>query len=181
MKTTGDIFNSSRTKFLLQHFLYQSQSQYITTALMGGGGTEESLKDKFGAEWQDHLLQFEKSYAEVERQAKAAGLPVVVAYLPSRVQAAMLSSGRWPAGYDPYSLDNELRRVVERHGGSYLGLLQGFRAIPNPETGYYPVDSHPNAAGHAMIARMLAKELTSGSVPALAAAYQSQVTLGHGQ
>jgi len=51
----------------------------------------------------------------------------------------------------------------------YIDILPDFRTIPNPEQGYFPVDRHPNADGHSMISRMLAKELTSGVIPELRA------------
>ncbi len=172
LDTFHDVFAASRTKFLLQHFLYMSPSQYIVASLSHGGGTQESLRDRLSAEWQDHLLQFDKSYAEVQQRATKAGVPLVVVLVPGRVQAAMISAGQWPAGYDPYGLDNELHRIVEKHGGTYIPVLQDFRAIPNPEHDYYPVDSHPNASGHAILAGLLAKELTSGAIPTLGAPAQ---------
>jgi hypothetical protein len=99
--------------------------------------------------------------------------------LPNRAQAAMISMGEWPAGYDPYKLDAELRSIVTSHGGIYIDILPDFRAIPNPEQHYLPVDSHPDAGGHAIIAAMLAKELTGGAVPALKVPAQNQVAREH--
>jgi hypothetical protein len=89
----------------------------------------------------------------------------------------MISMGKWPDGYDPYKLDNELRAIITRHGGIYIDILPGYRALPNPEEDYFPVDGHPNASGHAIISGMLAKALTNGSIPALKAATQPQAGL----
>jgi hypothetical protein len=93
----------------------------------------------------------------------------------------MISVGEWPADYDPYKLDEEVRAIIESHGGIYIDILPDFRAVPNPERHYFPVDGHPDAAGHAMIAGMLAKELTSGAVPALKASPVSQSALSIGK
>jgi hypothetical protein len=84
----------------------------------------------------------------------------------------MISLDEWPAGYDPFRLDNELRSIVTRYGGIYIDILPEFRSIPNPEQYYFPVDGHPDSEGHAMIASFLAKELTGGAVPELRADMQ---------
>jgi hypothetical protein len=75
--------------------------------------------------------------------------------------------GDWPGGFDPYKLDNDLRSIVVSHGGTYVDILPGFRAIPNPQLGYYAIDGHPNAAGHATITRLLSEKLVDGAVAGL--------------
>ena len=85
----------------------------------------------------------------------------------------MISLGKWPAGYDPYKLGEEVRAIVTSHGGAYIDILPDFRTVPDPEQYYYPIDNHPDARGHAIIADMLAKELTSGAVPTFTAVDQT--------
>jgi len=85
--------------------------------------------------------------------------------------------GEWPKGYDPFKLDNELRSIIVRHGGSYVDVLPDFVTIPNPHWGFFPIDGHPNAEGHATITRLLANALTDGAVPALRAGTQPQAKL----
>ena len=105
------------------------------------------------------------------RKAETADVPLAVVLVPNRAQAAMISMGEWPAGYDPYQLDNEVRAIVTNHGGMYAGILPNFRKIPNPEKGYFSFDGHLNAKGYAMIAEMMAEKLTGGAIPALKAAH----------
>jgi hypothetical protein len=93
----------------------------------------------------------------------------------------MISTREWPAGFDPYKMDNELRTIVVNHGGTYIDILPDYRNIPNPAQGYLPVDGHPNAEGHAMISRMLAEELTNGAIPALRVTAQPQVVQESGR
>jgi hypothetical protein len=113
------------------------------------------------------LKQFDVYAASIASKARAAGKPLVAVMIPQRGQAAMISMGIWPDGFDPYKLNNELRSMIVGHGGTYVDILPGFRQIPNPEQYFLPVDGHPKAEGHAIISRLLVKELTSGSVPAL--------------
>jgi hypothetical protein len=95
--------------------------------------------------------------------------------LPERGQAAMISMGEWPTGFDPYKIGSQVKAIIQSHGGTYIDVLHGFRTIPNPELDYLPVDGHINAEGHAILSGLLAKGLTGGAVPALRITTQPQV------
>jgi hypothetical protein len=170
----------SKTTLMVQHCIYKNQSLFVNSSLKqeDGGGR---LGGEMNAAWLSHLKQFDSYAADIEKQAQTAGVPLVAVLVPDRAQAAMISMGEWPQGYDPYKLDDELRSIITRHGGIYIDILPDYRNIPNPEQGYLPVDGHPNANGHATISKLLAKELTNGAVPALRAAAQSQVALEQGR
>jgi hypothetical protein len=113
------------------------------------------------------LTHLDSIAADIEGRAKDAGVPIVVVLVPNRAQAAMLSMNNWPAGYNPYKLDDELRSIVTCHGGIYISIARYYREVPAPELKYFPIDGHPDADGHAMLTWMLAKELTAGSIPEL--------------
>jgi hypothetical protein len=155
-----------------QHYLYQSQSEYVKLFLTGQH--VEFLKSESNSQWQTSIEKFNGYAADIEGRAKSAGVPLVAVLVPNRAQATMISMGEWPAGYDPYKLDNELRSIITRHGGIYIDILPDFRAVPNPEQYYYPIDGHPNPEGHAIISQLLAKELTGGAVQALSVAAHPQ-------
>jgi GDSL-like lipase/acylhydrolase family protein len=160
-------------RVMLQHFLYESQSLAVKNYLKGPEAGY--LKADPDAEWRSALQDFDKYFGDMEARANAAGVPLAVVLLPYRAHAAMISMGEWPVGYDPYKFDEQMRRIVMRHGGTYIDILPDYRKIPNPEKDYFPVDGHPNAEGHAIIAGMLSRELTSGAIPALTVNAQSQV------
>jgi hypothetical protein len=162
-----DTFNKTRTSILVRHVLYQSQSQYLKTSVIGTDDSIGYLNSEPSAEWQKKLEVFAVSDATIEAKAKAAGVPVVTFLLPDRATATMIQIGEWPAGIDPFKLDEELRDLVGRNGGDYIDLLPALRTFPNPRLGFFPVDGHPNPQGHAMITEILANELTSGAVAAL--------------
>jgi len=161
-------WEQSRTALMLKHLLIasESQDQYVRSYLKN----EEDagfLKAELTGHWQRLLQNFQIDAADFESQARAAGIPFVTVLVPNRAQAAMLSMSEWPAGYNPYKLDDELRGIIVSNGGTYIDILRDFQTIPNPEREYFPVDGHPDADGHALIARLLAKELIGGAVPAL--------------
>jgi hypothetical protein len=139
------------------------------------------LRAEPSGEWKSRLRQFDRDAEEIESQARSAGVPLVAVLVPDRGQAAMISSGEWTAGYDPYKLDNELRSVIESHGGTYVDILPDLRTVPNPAWNYFPADGHPDADGQAMISALLAKALTNGAVPALRGGSTPQVAGTRGQ
>jgi hypothetical protein len=175
----------SRASFALRHFLYESQSLYVKSIVVGGDFNYDTgfLRAKLSAEWKKQLHQFDISDAGIEERVKAAGVPLVAAFIPIRSQAAMISMGEWPAEFDPFKLGNELRSIIISHGGTYIDILPDYREIPNPERGYYPLEGHLNPRGHAIITRLLAEKLTSGIVPALSVSANSNSNsveeLGH--
>jgi hypothetical protein len=170
----GELFSYSKTAYMLRHFMYESQSETLKSFLRASDAEAGYLKAEPSAAWQSFLRELESDAADVEGHAQAAGTPFAAVLVPSRGQAAMISTGEWPAGFDPYKLGHELRSIIERYGGSYVDILPAFRSVPNPERLYFPMDGHPNADGHAIISSMLATELTGGAVPALQMAAPAQ-------
>lgn len=158
----------------LRHWLYefQSQSQYIHSYLLNKPDVGETgfLRATFGPVWSAHLKEFDAYAADIAGKAHSAAVPLVATLAPNRAQAAMISLGEWPAGFDPYRLDRELQSVITRQGGIYLDILPEFRMLPSPEHYYYPLDGHPDAAGHAALAGVLAEVLGNGAIPELRAA-----------
>jgi hypothetical protein len=177
----SEIFSHTRTATLLSHILYASQSQYVKASLIQPDDKVGYLRAEPSVEWRKRLNEFDMNAAKIAAQARDAGVPLVAVLLPNHAQAAMISMEEWPAGFDPYKLDEELRLIITSHGGTYIDMLPDMRMIHSPELGYFPVEGHPNALGHAIFSGLLAKELTSGAVPALRVADQSQAAAEQGR
>jgi hypothetical protein len=168
--TAGGPENPGTTAIMmLEHVLYASESgeQYVTSYLQAPEAEVGFLRAEPTPIWNVFLTNFDSQAAEIESRATKAGVPFAAVLLPNRAQAAMISMGKWPSGYNPYALDDELRAIIVSHGGTYISVLHGFRGIPNPEQYYFPVDGHPFAPAHAIFARLIAEQLISGAVPAL--------------
>jgi len=169
------------TAIMLRHWIYRSQSIYVKSWLMESDDAAGYLRDQPSPLWKSYLQQFDLDAADIEEQAKAAGIPFVAAYVPDRAQAAMISSGQWPEGYNPYKLGDELRAIVESHGGTYIDISSGFRTVPMAEQYFIPVDGHPNPRGQSIICDLLLRELTGGAVPSLNASGLPQTALANGK
>lgn len=161
------VFKTSLRGLLLQHILYASQRRYVNSYLNGADADVGFLRAVPSGEWHSNLRAFDEDATKLEERARAEGVPLVAALLPNRAQAAMISMGVWPKGFDPYLIASEVRSIITRHGGTYVDILPYFRTISNPERNYFPVDGHPDARGHAMLSEALSKGLMTGNVPAL--------------
>ncbi len=175
-------WEETRTSIVLKHLLIASESrdEYIKSYLRNGDDGN-FLKTNPDAKWQMQLQYFDAELDEITGLAKKAGVNLVAVFVPNRPQAAMISKGDWPAGYDPFKLEDEVRDSVVREGGHFIDILPDYRGVPSPERDYFPVDGHPDANGQAIILRFLAKELTSGKVPELKASTPPDIAMQLGR
>jgi len=174
LTSMAELFSRSRTYTLLLHVLYDSQSQYVKSSLTAGDNDMGYLNVQESALWQKRIKEFDGDIAEIEDEARDVHVPIVTVLLPNHAQAAMIAMGEWPTGYDPYKLDEELKSIIASHGGTFIDMMPDIRNVPDPQQGFFPVEGHPNARGHAMMSLLLARELTSGVVPALRMDSQAQ-------
>lgn len=175
LRTIVDRAKDSRTAVLLLYYIYKSPTSYAKLHLLGAGAPGY-LRASFSPDWQNHLSEFDSYAAQIQEKANAAHIPFAAVFVPSRAHAAMLSMTDEPAGFDPYKLDREVRAIIEKHGGTYIDILPGFKSIPNSEQHYFPMDGHPDALGQAMISGLLARQLTGGAIPQLTRTDQSLVS-----
>ncbi|MGA9670282.1 MAG: SGNH/GDSL hydrolase family protein [Terracidiphilus sp.] len=170
-----------RAPTMLHHLLYESKSEYVQHYLMQDDSSGGYIKSRLSAEWQSRLRIYDGYAAQLEQGARAAGVPWAVVMVPNRMQSAMISMDQWPAGCNPYSLDDALRPIITSHGGAFIDILDDFHHIPDPEQYYFPVDGHPTAEGHALFSEIVGRELTNGAIPALQGGNSTQVAMKQGR
>lgn len=144
---------------VLQHYLFQSRTLYVKLYLMSGDRAG-FLQHQFTPAWQGKLSLLDQDMARAATAAQKAGVPLVVTLLPDRILSTVVSMNQPPAGVDGYELDQHLQAVAWRHGAVFVDVLPGFHQITNPQLLYMPVDDHPYASGHQVIANLLADDLT---------------------
>jgi hypothetical protein len=159
---------------VLRHSLYELQSadQYIHAALQGRTESDETgfLLANQGPTWNGHWTDFTGHANDMFTRAHDAGITMAVAYAPNRVEAAMISAGKWPAGYDPYAIDTRLRDLVRADQGVFIELLPHYREVVGAEHMFLPIDGHPTVAGYAFLAVALGEEMARAPTLHLTAA-----------
>jgi len=154
----------SRTVLMAQHFIFQDKENFIRTYLLYGDKAD-FLRQPFTQAWQDRFANLDLIIGEMAERLHAANVPLIIIPVPSRAEAALLSSRQWPAHVDPFAFGREIEAIAVKHGAGFIDLTQRFSRIPDSEDLYYVVDGHPTPEGHRIIAEELVQKLEDGTVP----------------
>lgn len=95
--------------------------------------------------------RMEAALADLNRVAHASGIKVILAMMPD-----IHSLNPYPFGF----VHDHMREVAARLGWTYVDLSDGFTNVTDARSLYaIPGDPHPNPAGHAIMADVLAPVL----------------------
>lgn len=153
----------SRTVLIAQHFIFQNKETFLRTYLMYGDKADY-LRQPFTPAWQQRFADLDPIIGDMADKLHAAGVPLIVIAVPSRAEAALLSSSQLPPHVDPFAFGREIEAIASRHRADYLDLMEPLSHIANAESLYYVVDGHVTSDGHKVIAEKLIQKLQDGSV-----------------
>ena len=149
---------NSRIMLMGQHFLYLNEDEYLPLYLQHG---EEAdfLRPPLTGFWQEKLSLFDQEVGKISERAHAEGASFMIVYVPQRAQALLLKWHDLPKGTDPSLLGREIGKIASHHNARYLDLTQTIGDRPDVVSLFYPVDSHPDVAGSAIIGQSIANAL----------------------
>ncbi|HEX8594781.1 MAG TPA: SGNH/GDSL hydrolase family protein [Pseudomonas sp.] len=150
----------ARSAYVAQYF-YFKDAKVFTDLYLHYGEKANFLRTPFTPFWQKRLDRYEKLLTDIEEQAHAANIPLLLVYVPQRAQVAMLSGTPTPSGVDPWAFSKAIGDIAKRHGIIYVDTSDNFSHLKNAADLYYPVDGHPSGAGHAVIADAVVSRLIS--------------------
>ncbi len=130
------------------------------------GDRDDYLRQPFTATWRQRFADFDAILGDMTDKLHAAGVPLLVIPVPSRKQAALISSPQIPSDLDPFAFSREIEMIASKHGAVYVSLTDTFSHIPNSDRLFYVVDNHPTAEAQSVIANSLVQKLKEGSIPA---------------
>ena len=167
VKTVKDfVANESRLVLLARHLAYRDADRYALHEL-GEGDSSDYLRQPFTGAWLLRLKVADATIGRVAAQARTAGVPLIVVMMPPRVQAALSVPGADRHNTDPFALGRALSAIVHSHGGHFVDMTTATGRLPDAADLYFPVNGHPNAAGHAVLAASVEAALV-GDVPSFA-------------
>jgi hypothetical protein len=178
LKRLDGLITSSRAVVAAQHFLFSRPDLYVQLYLHYGDRAG-FLRPPFAPAWQNRLQRFDRLMADIAAKFHAAGIPLILAYVPERAQAALLSAHQSPPGVDPYAFPRQIGDIARRHGIRFVDLSAAMSSMPDAASLYYPVDGHLSGKGDKVLANLLAVELRQ-TVPALAPCRSDTLALGAG-
>jgi hypothetical protein len=152
--------------FGAQHFNYEDQDRYIPLYLRHADQAD-FLRPPFSKVWRLRLQIADMTLSRIADQARRAGVPLIVVFMPARGQAILSAAKSEPKGIDPFALDRAIGEIARRNHAAFVDVTQITSKTAKVADDFYPVDGHPNAFGHALIAQGLGRTLVD-QVPAFA-------------
>ena len=162
LRTLREMAAESRAISLAQHFMFLDGDRFATLYL-SYGDRADFLRPPFTPAWQKRLAEFDALLARMEAKVGQAGVPLVLAYVPSRAQAVFLASASRPAGVDPFAFGRALGQLAAKHGIGYVDMSDTFAAIPNIGSLFYPQDGHLDAQGQPLVGHAVANKVVASS------------------
>ncbi len=156
---------NSRAFAVMQHVYYEKASNYVPLFLLNGDKAG-FLYRNYSPSWQQRVAFFEKISGEIVNEAKAAGVPVVVAFVPQRAQAAMTGM-KEPSTIDPYSLNHTIQRIVDKQGGYFVDSTPVLARTGHAGSLFLPLDGHLDPQGHRLVGPAIADDLVNAQLPIL--------------
>ena len=154
--------NTSRAVLMLQHVMYRDENRYIPMFLKHGDSIDY-LRPPFTPVWQMRLRIADLVVQRIADKASAAGVPLIVAFVPQRAQAALSANPAAAKDVDPFALGHALAQSVAAHGATFVDITELTRDVAKQSGLFYPVDTHPTALGHALIARGVERALLAAA------------------
>jgi hypothetical protein len=152
------LLDESRTFAVMQHFYYEKDSNFVPLFMLNADKAGYLHRD-MAPEWHQRLAILNDVVGTIAKQADAAGVPFVTAYVPARPQA-VLAHMPPQEGIDPYAIDHEVEKIIESHGASFVDTMPDLeKAAPDPGTLYLPFDGHLNGQGHPLVGNSIAYHL----------------------
>ncbi len=167
MRRIQIMITQSRAVLVAQHFLFQDTDTFLRLYL-NYGDKADFLRQPFSERWQTRFANINLVMAGISEKAHARNVPLVLVPLPSRAEAALLSSKNPPPGADSFAFGRQIEKMAREHSAEYVELMEPFSRIPHSERLFYVVDGHATFEGQRVIGQQVVAKLLDGSVPAFA-------------
>jgi hypothetical protein len=144
-----------RTLLVVEDFLYQDPDLYVSNYLSGGDRVDY-LRPPLSQAWRARLQFTEGALGYMATRFQASGVPFIVILAPNEAQAELASGVARPPNVDPYALGSALAQIAARHNIVFADATRAYARVDHPQSTFYRVDGHLNAAGDAILGSVAA-------------------------
>ncbi len=156
--------SASRAVLLAQHFLFVDNQRYGSLYLTYGDRAD-FIRAPLSPAWRQRLGRLDRLLGQIQAKAVKTGVRIVVAYVPSRVQAVYLSTKDRPPEVDPFVFGRAVGKLVAAHGMAYADMSDTLAHVTNAGSLYYPQDGHIAAMGQTIVGRAIADRVLASVAP----------------
>jgi hypothetical protein len=153
-----DAANDSRFILIARRYAFQDPDRYVLNYLQRGD-VADYLRPPFSPNWRMRLAVADATIGRIAAKAAAAQVPLVVVLVPGRAQALLSRDGADRHQADPFALGQALAPIARAHRADFVDMTAAIRDRPDPGGLFFEIDTHPNPAGHAALARIVEQRL----------------------
>jgi len=158
----------TKLMFAAEHYMFLNE-QTLYRTFLSSGRSHDLMSVPLTPDGEQRYAEFASILDGIMAKLQGSGVPLVVVAVPNRVAAAIVSNHATLEATDAALFGRRIAQISAQRGAFPVDTTPEFASYPHAERLFYPVDNHPNAGGHEVIARALLKRLTDGSIPQLAA------------
>jgi hypothetical protein len=171
------LVSNSRAVTLAQHFIF-ADPQRFASLYMNYGDRADFIRPPFTAAWKRRLANLDDLLGRMQARLASAGVKLVLAYVPSHVQAVYLADPQHrPPGVDPAAFGRAIGAIAAAHDVGYVDLSGRFAQVPDAGTMFYPQDGHLTAQGQPIVGRAIAQQVVASAPPFRACARSQSAAL----
>jgi hypothetical protein len=167
LKRISAVVQQSRAVTIGESFLFRNRSLYVP-AYLRYGDKADYLRPPFTPAWHERLQKYDELLGQLSDMAHAAGIPLVLSFVPAVATMTMMTEPQLPPGIDPYVLIRAISDSARRHGVAFVDVSPALRDYAQPDRLYYQVDGHLSGVGQPIAARSITDAIMAGSFPAFA-------------
>ncbi len=162
LRQLRNMSGASRALAVAQHLVFTDNDRF-SSLYLGYGDRADFLRPPFTPAWQKRLAYLGDLLGRMQTKARSAGVTLVLAYVPSRVQAIYLSRESRPAGVDPSAFGHAVGDIAKAHDVSYIDISDLFARTKDAGSLFYPQDGHLTAQGQPLVGRAIAAQVLSST------------------
>ncbi len=150
----------SRTVSVAEHFIYSDTNLYVWTFLHYGDRAG-FLHDRLTPHWQERVAYLDNAVNYIATRLQSAGIPLVVAYAPSQVEAYMIADNIKVPDTDGEAMVRTVSAIARRHGAIFADGASAFEGVRDVQDDFYRADGHLNSAGNKIFGDAVAGAIMS--------------------
>jgi hypothetical protein len=158
------LLNKSRFILLARSVALRDTDRYVVNYLKRGDMTGY-LHTPFSPAWALRLRVADATIGRIASRARDAGIPLIVALMPQRAQAALSPDRVDKHDTDPFAIGLALADIARAHGADFVDITSAMRRLDDPASLFFEIDGHPNPSGHALLAREIEARLVDDVAP----------------
>ncbi len=152
------IANDSRLVLVLRHIAYGDTKTFLHHELEQGDGNDY-MRQPFTAKWLLRLRVADATIGQVSAQAHAAGVSLIVVYMPSRGQAVLSTADADRQQTHPFALGRALAAIAQRYHADFVDVTERISHLTDPGSLFFVINGHPDAGGDAVLAAAVDRAL----------------------